>query len=94
MLYKYALLEGPKISNVWGSYHIFHLAHPILTKPVALQRKDIRELPNEISNPEGPNFGDTTKERSSIRTTSKSRFKRYISFLEICISFDYKIQLG
>jgi hypothetical protein len=29
MLYKYTLLEGTKIINMWGSYHNFHLAHPI-----------------------------------------------------------------
>jgi hypothetical protein len=44
MLYKYALLEGKKISKLWGSYHNFHLAHPILIRPVALQRRNIREL--------------------------------------------------
>jgi hypothetical protein len=53
MLYKYALLERPKISKVWGSYHNFHLAHPILIRPVELQRGNIRELQNEISDPEG-----------------------------------------
>jgi hypothetical protein len=47
-LYKYALLEGKKISKVWGSYHNFHLAHPILIRPVALQRRHFRELQNEI----------------------------------------------
>jgi hypothetical protein len=44
MLYKYALLEGKKISKVWGSYHNFHLAHPILIRLVALQRRHIKEL--------------------------------------------------
>jgi hypothetical protein len=36
MLYKYALLERTKISKVWGSHHNFHLAHPILIRPVEL----------------------------------------------------------
>jgi hypothetical protein len=49
MLYKYALLERPKISKEWGSHHNFHLAHPILIRPVALKRGHIRELHNEIS---------------------------------------------
>jgi hypothetical protein len=55
-LYKYALLEGTKISKVWGSYHNFHLAHPILIRPVALQRRRIRELQKKFSDPEGPKF--------------------------------------
>jgi hypothetical protein len=50
-LYKYALLEGTKISKVWGSYHNFHLAHPILIRPMALQRRHIRELQNKIFRP-------------------------------------------
>jgi hypothetical protein len=30
------LLERKKIGKLWGSYHKFHLAHPILIRPVAL----------------------------------------------------------
>jgi hypothetical protein len=57
MLYKYTLLEGKKISKLWGSYHNFHLAHPILIRPVALQRRNIRELQkNKFSYPEGMKF--------------------------------------
>jgi hypothetical protein len=75
-LYKYAHLEGTKISKVWGSYHNFHLAHPILIRPMALQRRHIIELQKEIFRPRRDEFfGDTTKERSSRRTTLKSRFK-------------------
>jgi hypothetical protein len=50
-LYKYTLLEGKTISKVWGSYHKFHLAHPIFTRPMELQRRRIIELKNEISRP-------------------------------------------
>ena len=39
MIYKYDLLEGTKFSKVWGSYHNFHLAHPNLIRPMALQRR-------------------------------------------------------
>jgi hypothetical protein len=56
MLYKYALLEGKKISKVWGSYHNFHLAHPILIRPVELQRRNIKELQKKFSYPEGLKF--------------------------------------
>jgi hypothetical protein len=51
MIYKYALLEGTKITKVWGSYHNFHLGHPILIRPVELERIFIRELQNEIFRP-------------------------------------------
>jgi hypothetical protein len=44
MLYKEALLERKKFSKVWGSYRNFHLAHPILIRLVALQRRPIKEL--------------------------------------------------
>jgi hypothetical protein len=47
-LYKYALLEEKKINKLWGSYHNFHLAHPILITPVALQRRNIIELNKTI----------------------------------------------
>ena len=53
-LYKYALLEGTKINNMWGSYHNFHLAHPILIKPMELKKERIKGLHNEISDLEGP----------------------------------------
>jgi hypothetical protein len=62
-LYKFALLERPKISKVWGSYHNFHLAHPILIRPVALKREHIRGLQNEISDSEGPKFQRYTKRK-------------------------------
>jgi hypothetical protein len=57
MLYKYVLLEGTKINKVWGSYHNFHLAHSILIRTMALQRRHIREI-NKIkkSYPKGPKF--------------------------------------
>jgi hypothetical protein len=55
-LYRYTLLEGPKINKVWRSYHKFHLAHPIFIRPVELQRRCIRELQNKISDPEGSKF--------------------------------------
>jgi hypothetical protein len=29
---------------LWGSYHKFHFEHPILIRPVELQRRNIREL--------------------------------------------------
>jgi hypothetical protein len=51
MLYKYTLLEGKKISKVWGIYHNFHLEHIILIRPVALQRRNIKEIQNKISRP-------------------------------------------
>jgi hypothetical protein len=47
-LYKCSLLEGKKMSKVWGSYHNFHLAHPILIRPVSLQRIRIKEINNKI----------------------------------------------
>jgi hypothetical protein len=52
------------------------LEHPILIKPVALQRRNIRELQKIIFHTQkGKNFGDTAEERLSNGTTSKSRFK-------------------
>jgi hypothetical protein len=51
MLYKGGILERPKINKLWGSYRKFHLAHPILIRPVALQRRNIRELQKKICIP-------------------------------------------
>jgi hypothetical protein len=48
-LYKYTLLEGKKINKVWGSYHKFYLANPILVKPMELQRRNLRVLQVAIS---------------------------------------------
>jgi hypothetical protein len=43
---------------------------------VALQRRNIRELhKRKFHTQKGRNLGDTTEERLSSRTTSKSRFK-------------------
>jgi hypothetical protein len=53
MLYKYALMEGKKISK--GSYHNFHLAHPILIRPMAFQRRHI-SCKKKNSDPEGMEF--------------------------------------
>jgi hypothetical protein len=69
-------LERPKISKLWGSYHKFYLAHPILIRPMALQRRNIREIQKIRSHThKGENFGDTIKEILPIKTTSKSRFE-------------------
>jgi hypothetical protein len=37
MFYKLSLLERKIISKVWGSYHNFHLEHPILVIPMELK---------------------------------------------------------
>jgi hypothetical protein len=55
-LYKFSLLERPKINKVWGSYPNFHLAHPILVRPMALKRGHIRVLQAKISDSEGMKF--------------------------------------
>jgi hypothetical protein len=69
-------LERPKIGKLWGSYDNFHMAHPILIRPMALQRRNIRELPKgNFHTQKVQNLVDTTKEIFSRRTTSKSRFK-------------------
>jgi len=61
---------------LWGSYHKFQLAHPILTRPVALQRRNIKELQKiKFDTQKGQKFGYTVEEILSRRTTSKSRFK-------------------
>jgi hypothetical protein len=61
---------------MWGSYYKFYLAHPILIRPVALQRRNITELQNvKFHTQNGLNFGDRIKKRLPSRTTSKSRFK-------------------
>jgi hypothetical protein len=76
-LYKGDLLERPKIGKLWGSYRKFHLAHPILIRPVALQRRNIRELhKRKFHTQKGRNLGDTTEYIFSSKTTSKSRFKK------------------
>jgi hypothetical protein len=52
------------------------LAHPILIRPVALQRRNIRELhKRKFHTQKGRNLGDTTEAILSSKTTSKSRFK-------------------
>jgi hypothetical protein len=61
MLYKYTPLERLKIRKAWGSHHNFHLAHPILIRPVELQRGNIIELNNEISDLEERNCKDKQK---------------------------------
>jgi hypothetical protein len=59
-------MERPKIINMWGSYHKFYLAHPILIRPVTLQRRNIKELhKKKFHTQKGRNFGDTIKERLS-----------------------------
>jgi hypothetical protein len=69
-------MERPKIGKLWGSYRKFHLAHPILIRPVALQRRNIREIhKRKFHTQKGQKLGDTTEEILSSRTTSKSRFK-------------------
>jgi hypothetical protein len=42
--YKYVILEGTQINKVWGNYHNFNLAHPIVIRLVELQRRCIQEL--------------------------------------------------
>jgi hypothetical protein len=65
-----------KISKLWGSYCKFHLEHPILIRLVALQRRNIRKIQKiKFHTQKGRKFGDTTEERLSSRTSSKSRFK-------------------
>ena len=49
MLYKWDLLERPKISKLWGIHHKFHLAHPILIRPMELERGNIIELQKKES---------------------------------------------
>jgi hypothetical protein len=39
-----SLQNRPKFNKVWESYHNFHLAHPILVRPMALQRRHFRVL--------------------------------------------------
>jgi hypothetical protein len=52
------------------------LAHPILIRPVALQRKNIIEIhKRKFHTQKGQKLGDTTEAILSSRTTSKSRFK-------------------
>jgi hypothetical protein len=69
-------LERPKINKLWGSYCKFHLEHPILIRPVALQRRNIRELHKiKFHAHKGQNMGDTIEEILSSRTSSKSRFE-------------------
>jgi hypothetical protein len=52
------------------------LAHPILIKPVALQRRNIKEIhKRKFHTQKGWNLGDTIEEILSSRTTSKSKFK-------------------
>jgi hypothetical protein len=51
-------LERPKFSKLWGSYCKFHLAHPILIRPVALQRRNIKEIhKRKFLYPEGLKLG-------------------------------------
>jgi hypothetical protein len=69
-------MKRPKINKLWGSYCKFHLAHPILIRPVELQRRNIIELQKiKFHTQKGRNFGDIVEERLSSRTISKSRFK-------------------
>jgi hypothetical protein len=56
IVYKFALLEGPKNSKVWESYPNFNLAHPILAIPMALQRRHFIVLQAKISYLEGTKF--------------------------------------
>jgi hypothetical protein len=49
ILYKCSLLEGKTISKVWENYPNFHLAHPILVRPMELQRRHIKVLQAKIS---------------------------------------------
>jgi hypothetical protein len=49
-------LERDKNQQVLGSYHNFHLAHKILVKHVALQRRHIRVLQAKILDSERPKF--------------------------------------
>jgi hypothetical protein len=52
------------------------LAHPILIRPVALKRRNIREIHKiKFHTQKGQKLGDTIEEILSSRTTSKSRFK-------------------
>jgi hypothetical protein len=62
---------------LWGNYHKFHLENPILIRPLALQRINIRELQKKIKfhTQKSQKFGDTAEEILSSRTTSKSRIK-------------------
>jgi hypothetical protein len=61
---------------LWGNYHKFHLALPILIRPVALQRRHIKELhKRNFHTQKSQKLGDIIEEILSRRTTSKSRFK-------------------
>jgi hypothetical protein len=69
-------MERPKINKLWGSYHKFHLAHPIFIRPMALKRRNIKDLQKiKFHTQKGQSFVDTIKGILSSRTTSKSRFK-------------------
>jgi hypothetical protein len=70
-------LERPKINKLWGSHHKFHLAHPILIRPVELKRRHIKEIHKiNFHTQKVQKFGDTIEEILSSRTTSKSRVQK------------------
>jgi hypothetical protein len=89
-LYKFTLLERLKINNVWGSYPNFRLAHPILTRPMALKRGDIKVLHAEISDSQGLKFQNYIIRK--VDEEDKLQIKGLKgTYLKIGITFYWKI---
>jgi hypothetical protein len=93
IMYKFALSESPKISKVWESYPNFHLAHPILVKPVELKRRYFIVLQALISDPKGPKFYKYIRRKVGQKDRLQIRVSKVHLFKTI-ITFDWDVQLS
>jgi hypothetical protein len=79
-LYKYTIMEGKKSARC-GEVTITSTWHIKFLSDLWNYKEEISDnYRMEFHTQKGQNFGDTIEERPFRRTTSKSRFKRFVVF--------------
>jgi hypothetical protein len=86
-LYKFSLLDRPKLRKVWGSYHNVHLAHPILVIHMELKIRNFKVLQVTISDSEGVEIADIHHKEGHLGgQTTNQGFQRYVDLkLSLCL---------
>ena len=87
ILYKFAILNSPKINTLWENCHHFLLAYQKLMKPVDLERGDTRLQKVGFSDSEGPKFKSYITWKFGQQNSLQIKVFKVV-FFEFCISFD------
>jgi hypothetical protein len=82
-----------KINKVWGNYHNFHLAYPILVRPMELKIRNFRVLQLEISDLEGMKLKIYIIRKVGQEDRLQIRVSKVCS-LKTIITFDWNVRLS